>query len=83
MTPTHTTQDNGPDRPLHRITWRARVLVLGGLALATVYTAVALVLGAGAEHIGPLWLLGGGVGLSGRLPGGAGGAVEAEASGPG
>ena len=56
MTPTHTTQDNGPDRPLHRITWRARALVLGGLALATVYTAVALVLGAGAEHIGPLWL---------------------------
>ena len=56
MTRTATPRDNGPDRPLRRPTWRVRVLVLGGLALATVYTAAALVLGAGTEHIGPLWM---------------------------
>ncbi len=56
MTRTVTPRDNGPDRPLRRITWRVRALVLGGLALATVYTAAALVLGAGTEHIGPLWM---------------------------
>ena len=56
MTRTFTTQDNAPDRPLPRITWRARALVLGGLALAAVYNAAALVLGAGAEHVGPLWM---------------------------
>ncbi len=56
MTRTVTARDNGPDRPLRRITWRVRALVLGGLALATVYTAAALVLGAGTEHIGPLWM---------------------------
>ena len=37
-------------------TWRARALVLGGLALAAVYTTAALALGAGARHIGPLWM---------------------------
>ncbi len=56
MTRTFTARDNGPDRPARRITWRVRALVLGGLALATVYTAAALVLGAGAKHIGPLWM---------------------------
>ena len=56
MTRTFTARDNGPDRPLRRITWRVRALVLGGLAFATVYTAAALVLGAGTEHIGPLWM---------------------------
>ena len=30
--------------------------MLGGLALAVAYTATALALGAGAEHIGPLWM---------------------------
>ena len=56
MTRTVTPRDNGPDRPLRQITWRVRALVLGGLALATVYTAAALVLGAGTKHIGPLWM---------------------------
>ena len=56
MTRTVTVQDNGPDRPLRRTTWWVRALVLGGLTLATVYTAAALVLGAGTEHIGSLWM---------------------------
>ena len=56
MTRTVTAQDNGPDRPLRRTTWRVRALVLGGLALATVYTAAALVLRDGTEHVGPLWM---------------------------
>ena len=55
MTGTFTDQDGGPHRPVRRITWLARALVLGELVLAAVYTAVALVLDAGAEHIGPLW----------------------------
>ncbi len=37
-------------------TWRVRAFVLGGLALAAVYTTAALALGAGARHIGPLWM---------------------------
>ena len=41
---------------MRRTSWRARAFVLGGLALAAVYTAVALVLDAGEEHISPLWL---------------------------
>ncbi len=56
MTRTSTAQNNGPDRPAGRTTWRACALVLGGLALAAVYNAAALVLGAGAEHVGPLWM---------------------------
>ena len=56
MTRTFTTQDNRPNRTEGRITWRARAVVLGGLALATVYTVAAFALDAGAEHIGPLWM---------------------------
>ena len=56
MTITFTPRDGGPGRPVRRITWRVRALVLGGLALAAVYTAAALALDAGAEHIGPLWM---------------------------
>ena len=56
MTRTVTPRDNRPDRPLRRATWRVRALVLGGLALATVYTAAALVLGTSTEHIGSLWM---------------------------
>ena len=37
-------------------TWRARAFVLGGLVFAAVYTTAALALGAGAEHIGLLWM---------------------------
>ena len=59
MTRTLTTQDGSPDPggPARRITWRVRAVVLGGLALAAVYTAAALVLDAGAEHMGPLWMI--------------------------
>ena len=34
----------------------ARAFVLGGLALAAVYTPAALALDTGSEHIGPLWM---------------------------
>ncbi len=59
MTGTLTTQDRGPYPGRERAgrTWRARAFVLGGLAFAAVYTAIALVLDAGAEHIGPLWMI--------------------------
>ncbi len=56
MTTKFTAQNGSPDCPARRITWRARTFVLGGLVLAAVYTAAALVLDAGAQHIGPLWL---------------------------
>ena len=58
MTRTFTAHDGGPapGRSVRRITWRARAFVLGGLALAAVYTAAALALDAGPEHVGPLWM---------------------------
>ncbi len=56
MTKTFTTQDGSPAPAVRRTTWRARAFVLGGLALAAVYTAVALVLDAHEDHIGPLWM---------------------------
>ena len=42
--------------PRPRTTWRERLFVLGGLALAALYTAASLASGTGVEHIGPLWL---------------------------
>ncbi len=51
MTMRFKTRDGSPART----GWRARAFVLGGLAGAAVYTAATLALGAGAEHIGPLW----------------------------
>ncbi len=39
-----------------RNTWRERLFVLGGLALAALYTAVSLAAGSGTEAIGPLWM---------------------------
>ena len=39
-----------------RATGAERLVVLGGLALAALYTAASLALGSGVEHIGPLWL---------------------------
>ena len=45
-----------PGRVALPATWRARALVLGGLAFAAVYTAATLALDAGAEHVGPLWM---------------------------
>ena len=56
MTRTFTAQDGSPAPAVCRTTWRARAVLLGGLALAAVYTASALGLDAGAEHIGPLWM---------------------------
>ena len=58
MTRTFTSQDGSPapSRGVCQTTWRARTFVLGGLALAAVYTGAALGLDAGAEHIGPLWM---------------------------
>ncbi len=58
MTSTFTTQDGSPapDRTVRPTTWRARAFVLGGLALAAVYTAAILALDAGVEHVGPLWM---------------------------
>lgn len=56
MTRTVTARDDGPGRTARRTTWRVRAFVLGGLALAAVYTAVALGLDAGAERIGRLWM---------------------------
>ncbi len=56
MTGAFTDQDGGPHRPVRRITWRVCALALGALALAAVHTVAALVLDAGAEHIGPLWM---------------------------
>ena len=38
-----------------RATRGERLFALGPLALAAVFTAAALALGAGAEHLGPLW----------------------------
>ena len=57
MTRTATPRGGAPHCPLRRITWRARALVLGGLALAAVYTAAALVLDASGNHIGVLWVI--------------------------
>ena len=39
-----------------RITWTARAIVLGPLGIALLATAAALILGAGADLIGPLWM---------------------------
>jgi len=44
------------DRRPARTTWRERVFVLGGLALAALGTAAAPGLGWSAEHIGLLWM---------------------------
>ena len=40
----------------HRISWRERLFVLGGLALATLCTAVSPMLGTGAEFVGLAWM---------------------------
>ena len=39
-----------------RNTWRERLFVLGGFALAALYTAASLAAGSGTEAIGPLWM---------------------------
>ena len=42
--------------PRPRTTWRERLFVLGGFAVAAPYTVTAAVLGTGMEAAGPLWL---------------------------
>ena len=39
-----------------RHSWRERAFVLGGFAVAALWTAVAAILGFGMEAAGPLWL---------------------------
>ena len=39
-----------------RHSWRERAFVLGGFAIAALWTAVAAILGFGMEAAGPLWL---------------------------
>ena len=43
-------------RPQRRSTWRERLFVLGGIALAGLYTAASLAAGTGTEAIGALWM---------------------------
>ena len=54
-------QDRSRDSRLHggprRSGWRERAFVLGGLALAAPVTAVLVVLGAGGEAVGFVWLV--------------------------
>ena len=51
---TRTFDANGGAR--RRSAWRERLFVLGGFALAALYTAASLALGSGAEAIGPFWM---------------------------
>ena len=50
MTGTHA------DRPERRTTGAERLFVLGGFAVAALWTAASLATGAGVEVVGPLWL---------------------------
>jgi len=43
--------------PRRRHSWRERAFVLGGFAVAALWTAVAAILGTGMEAAGPLWLV--------------------------
>ena len=54
MTRTSNARAGGPTAP--RNTWRERLFVLGGFALAALYTAASLAAGSGTEAIGPLWM---------------------------
>ncbi len=44
------------DRRQRPSTWRERLFVLGGFALAALYSSVAAILGNGMEAVGLLWL---------------------------
>ena len=48
---------DGPAMPLttRRITWRERAIVLGGFAIAALWTTASLMLGAGMETLGAAW----------------------------
>ena len=60
MTDTFEGQRCGPDDTSatapHPNTWRERALVLGGFAVAALYTAVSAAAGTGMEAAGALWL---------------------------
>ena len=56
MTRTSDRNAGTPAPARRRSTWRERLFVLGGFAVAALYTAASLALGAGAEAIGPLWM---------------------------
>ena len=53
---TRTQAGNTGTTPRPRTTWRERLFVLGGFAVAAPYTVTAAVLGTGMEAAGPLWL---------------------------
>ena len=46
----------GTSQTPRRTTWRERLFVLGGLALAALCTAASPVLGTGAEFVGLAWM---------------------------
>ena len=46
----------GTSTARRRHSWRERLFVLGGFAVAALWTAVAALLGIGMEVTGPLWL---------------------------
>ena len=50
------TFDAGAAPAQRRTSWRERLFVLGGFALAALWTAGSLALGAGWETIGPAWM---------------------------
>jgi hypothetical protein len=54
MTRTSKVRSRAPTAP--RSTWRERLFVLGGLALAALYTAASLAAGSGTGAIGLLWM---------------------------
>ena len=54
MTQTHNRRGSGADAP--RTTWIERLIVLGGFAVAALYSLIAAIFGIGTEAIGPLWL---------------------------
>ena len=54
---TRVSEGSSRDARPRRSGWRERAFVLGGLALAAPVTAVSLVLGAGGEAVGFVWLV--------------------------
>ncbi len=51
------TQNGNTRTPVRRTSTRAeRIVVLGGFAVAALYSSVAAILGTGMEAAGPLWL---------------------------
>ena len=53
---TGTIEGPGSSPTAPRSTWGERAVVLGGFAVATLWTAVSLTPGAGTEAVGPLWM---------------------------